>query len=336
VALATHNFAEEAARAGLRVPDFFIVGHEKSGTTALYRLLAQHPQVFLPELKEPRFFVHDRVGAAARGEEPSKVPHHTLEGYLRLFEGARADQRVGEGSPQYIRSPEAPALIAELAPAARIVVLLREPVSFLRTYHLSCVRGLTETERDLRKAIALEDERRQGRCIPRDSPAPDKLFYREHVRYVEQLRRFEAAFGAENVLALIFEDMRRDNDATVRRVLRFLEVDEDFAFQPAGNTRERTAVRFPLLHRAALALQLAERKPAQATALARAADRLIPRSLRGAALRRLASRAVFSVPEPTDEQLVLELRRAFKPEVEALGEHLGRDMLGEWGYRDLD
>ncbi len=322
-----------------RAPDFFIIGHEKCGTTALYRILRQHPQIFMPELKEPRFFEapHDR-----RPAPPHAIRPRTLDDYLALFAGARPDQRAGEASPQYIRSEHAARLIAEVQPAARIIALLREPTSFLRTYHFHCVRELVESERDLRKAIALEGSRREGRNLPRGSRAPRRLLYCEHVRYAEQLRRFEAAFGREQMLVLVYEDFLRDNDATARTVLRFLGVNDTVALDLAGETnvprqarRGRKAVRLRGLHRLAMTLQTARRQPQQASRLWRTVDALTPGWLRSDAVEDLARRVVFSVPPPPDEQFVRELRARFKPEVLALSDYIGRDMVAEWGYEDI-
>src|SRR5271166_6089058 len=110
-----------------RIPDFFIVGHEKSGTTSLYKMLRGHPQIFMPDLKEPRYFVTDR---RAEGAENEGALPRTLEDYLALFAAAAPEQRAGEASPQYLRSKEAAGLIAEVQPAARIIAILREPTSF--------------------------------------------------------------------------------------------------------------------------------------------------------------------------------------------------------------
>src|SRR5438270_3509247 len=80
-----------------RVPEFFIVGHPKSGTTALHRMLRSHPQIYMPELKEPLFFSSDV--RPFRERFPA-----TYEEYLSLFEAAKPDQRAGEASPSYLRS----------------------------------------------------------------------------------------------------------------------------------------------------------------------------------------------------------------------------------------
>src|SRR6476646_2032891 len=91
-----------AAASALRVPEFFIIGHHKSGTTALYEMLRRHPQLYLPDLKEPKFFASD-LRSLLNPSPASAVPT-TYEEYLALFLPARPDQRIGEASPSYLRS----------------------------------------------------------------------------------------------------------------------------------------------------------------------------------------------------------------------------------------
>src|SRR5947207_15809984 len=87
---------DRVAPAGRRVPDFFIVGHEKCGTTALYMTLREHPQIFMPDLKEPRFFAPE-LRSRFRDRATEEVKRlHTLDGYLSLFEGAGPQQLAGE------------------------------------------------------------------------------------------------------------------------------------------------------------------------------------------------------------------------------------------------
>jgi hypothetical protein len=318
--------------AGRRVPDFFIIGHEKCGTTALYRMLRGHPQIFMPDLKEPRFFMRDE---AARVPNTKGFFPGTLDEYLALFAAASPEQRAGEASPQYIRSHAAAGRIADVQPAARIVAILREPISFLRAYHFENVGSAIETEQDLRKAIALEEPRRQGKHIPRRCVAPDRLLYSDHVRYVEQLRRFRAVFPAEQVLPLIYEDFRRDNEATVRQVLRFLQVDDSAPIEAIElASGKRKAVRFMGLHHVTRAMKRARHNPGAADPVSRAVNALIPRPLRGQ-FEHVWRRVVYSVPRPPEEEFLLELRRRFKPEVVALSDYLGRDLVTLWGYDSI-
>src|SRR3954447_15897897 len=83
-----------------RKPDFFIVGHHKCGTTALYEMLRRHPQIYMPEIKEPWYFARD---LEVRFETTTWLPS-TLEEYLSLFADAAPDQRKGEATPSYLLS----------------------------------------------------------------------------------------------------------------------------------------------------------------------------------------------------------------------------------------
>ncbi|HSZ06358.1 MAG TPA: sulfotransferase [Solirubrobacteraceae bacterium] len=310
-----------------RMPDFFIIGHEKCGTTALYKMLRRHPQIFMPDRKEPRFFSSDLRSAAAN-QNPGKAQLRTLEEYLALFAPAAPGQLTGEASPQYIRSPGAAGRIAELQPDARIIAILREPASFLYSFHGQCVHSGLETERNLLKAMALEDERRQGRSLPSSSASPSWVMYSEHVRYVEQLRRFHARFPAEQVLVLIYDDYRRENVESVRGVMRFLGVDAEGQIEPiVTKGGEMKAVRFMPLHRISRTLNRARERPQSANPIARAVGALAPRPAQV-----LWKHLVYTRPSAPDERMMLELRRRFKPEVQALSEYLGRDLVSLWGY----
>jgi Sulfotransferase family len=317
-----------AQRAQRRVPDFFIVGHPKCGTTALYEMLRRQPRIYMPALKEPQFFAEEmRPGA-----RPKHLPD-TIDDYLALFDGARADQLAGEASPSYLRSPAAPAKIAALTPKARIVAILREPASFLRSVHLQFVQAMIEPEHDLRRALALEDERRQGRSIPRHSYWPRALLYSEHVRYVEQLRRYHAAFSPENVLVLIYDDFRADNEGTVRDLLRFLGVRDPApveALQANPTVTARSHAAHELVHTVAVGRGAASRS------LNAALKALTPEGPRRRLLSTIRRRYIYGAPPAVDEQLVRELRRRLKPEVVALSAYLGRDLVDLWGYADVE
>jgi len=322
------NSASEASAADRavqgRVPDFFIVGHPKCGTTALYEMLRRHPQIYMPDLKETRFFareLHPRLQASTYPE--------SYEDYLDLFEKAGPQQRAGEASPSYLRSRAAAARIAEAQPAARIIALLREPASFLRSLHMEFVQDHVETEKDLGRAIALEPVRRQEEMISK-SPG---LVYTDYVQYVEQLRRYHAAFPPEQVLVLIYDDFRSDNEATVRAVLRFLEVDDE---APIELTEANPTVHVRSLPAYELVRSLYLGRGPVTRALKTGVKALTPRRLRHDALGAVRMRVLYGEPPPPDEELMLQLRRRFKGEVVALSEYLDRDLVTLWGYDGID
>jgi hypothetical protein len=153
----------QARAGGARVPDFFIVGHAKCGTTAMHRMLSQHPQIYMPSIKEPEFLSGAAPGQATPAGAGAGRRPQTLEAYLALFAPAGIGQCAGEASPQYIRSPAAARRVAALSPDARIIAIFREPASFLRSFHLQLLEAGIETERDFALALAVEGERRCGR-----------------------------------------------------------------------------------------------------------------------------------------------------------------------------
>jgi hypothetical protein len=308
-----------------RVPDFFIVGHPKSGTTALYEMLRRRAQIHMP-VKEPWFFAPDRLPEASRGYPDS------LEHYLSLFEDAAPDQLVGEASPSYLVSGVAAQRIAAVQPDARIIAILREPAAFLRSLHLQFVQDHVETETDLGKAIGLEELRRQGKEVPRHSTRPKELLYSEHVRYVEQLRRYLAVFAPEQVLVLAYEDFRRDSDATVRQVLRFLEVDDG---SPIEVLEANPTVRVRSRRASSLVRSLYLGRGAAPRGAKSAIKALTPQRLRHQAYIAIQRRVLWARPHQPDEQVMLELRRRFSHEVLAVSEYLDRDLVSLWGYDDI-
>jgi hypothetical protein len=314
----------------VRAPDFFIVGQYKSGTTALYEMLRAHPQVFMPDLKEI-WFHSPELRTRAIGRASNRRPE-TLEQYLSLFAAATPQQRIGEATPSYLISHEAARSIAELRPDARIVAILRDPATFLQSFHLQAVQNRIETEKDLRKALALEPARREGKSIPPYAARPLELLYSDHVRYVEQLRRYDAVFGREQMLVLIYEDFRRDNEATMRTLLRFIGVDESQPI-PSVEANPTVRVRSPRLHRMLWSVYLGRGRAG--SAVQRAVKPLVPKRLRGKALKATQTHLIYGRPRSADAELMLELRRRFKGEVQALGDYLDRDLITLWGYDKL-
>jgi hypothetical protein len=314
-----------------RIPDFYIVGHPKCGTTALYEMLRDHPQIFMPELKEPWFFASDM---RPRFQPPrSAPPFETIEEYRALFTDAEAGQRIGEASSAYLLSRTAAAQIAQARPDARIIAILREPASFLRSLHIQLLRTHVEGERSFRRAIELEPERRAGKKIPRRSHRPQLLMYSDHVRYVEQLRRYHEQFGPDQVQVLIYDDFRADNEQTVRTVRRFLGVDETPPVRASDANSTTVMMRSQQMDELLNVISVG-RGPLSRGAKA-VLKAVVPSSLRKRAMFATQRHLVMGKPEPPDEELIVTLQRRFKGEVEAISEYLDRDLVALWGYDRL-
>ncbi len=307
-------------------PSFFIVGHSKSGTTALSRFLDQHSGLFVCAPEEPNYFCPSFCRADG---PPSFFQRRSESGYLSLFDSAKPDQHCGEASAAYLFSTEAAERIAEFDPEARIIMIFREPVAFLRSYHLQLLKNAPaegETVRDLGEAIRLEPERRAGRQLPAGCLLPEFLRYStDRIRYDEHFDRFAARFPNEQILPLIYEDFRRDNGATVRRVFEFLGVDPNFEVQLRDYNTGGVALR-------SRRMQSLLRRATHGTGAAARARALVPQGLRRRAIRAAYDGLVLERPAGLDEDLAAEIRSKAAPHVAALGDRLGRDLLDEWGY----
>ncbi|HTZ65330.1 MAG TPA: sulfotransferase [Solirubrobacteraceae bacterium] len=325
---------DRGAAASGRVPNFFIVGQPKSGTTALYEILRRHPQIFMPDVKEPLLLATDLQARSRRSGAATRRRPDTFDEYLSLFAPAEPQQRVGEASALYLWSRDAAANIAWLEPAARIIAIFREPASFLRSLHLQLLQNHTETQKDLRKALSLEQARSRGKRIPRGCPRPAALLYSERVRYAEQLSRYQETFAPEQLLVMIYDDFRADNEETVRSVLRFLDVDDTV---PIETTEANPTVRLRSRRVDAIVheVSVGRRHPLLRTAKA-GIKALTSERMRRVALRTTRQSLVFGEPDPPDERLAQELRARFKPEVVALSDYLGRDLVSLWGYGSVD
>ena len=215
-----------------RLPDFFIVGAPKCGTTALYDYLRQHPQVFMPFHKEPLFFgsdLHHRYGKLTPTE------------YAALFRAAGAEQRVGEASAWYLYSATAAREICEASPQARIIIMLRNPVDVMYAQHSQLLFNQQEEITDFREALAAEEDRMAGRRLPPGPLRPENLFYRRMVRFSEQVERYLAAFDRDRVHIIVHDDMQDDTPKAFRETLRFLGVDD--SFHPELHTLQREQTR---------------------------------------------------------------------------------------------
>ncbi|MGA2319345.1 MAG: sulfotransferase [Solirubrobacteraceae bacterium] len=320
-----------------RIPDFYIVGHAKCGTTALYEMLRRHPQIFMPEYKggagkEPWYFARENPHPQSAGERDISFTGRkfvSLEDYLSLFDAAAPGQRIGEASSSYLWSSTAAQRIAAARPDARIIAIIREPASFLRSLHLQLLQNHHESEKNFRKAVELDGPRRESRHLPSYAYWPQALIYSDRVRYVEQVRRYHAAFPAEQVLVLIYDDFRDDNEATVRRVFRFLDVDDIHPVE-AIRVNPTIGIRSVRLDNFRRALS-AGRGPVLRT-VKNVGTALTTPGMRTRFYYSKLPRIVRSEPPPPDEEFMLELRRRFKPEVVALSEYLGRDLVALWGY----
>jgi hypothetical protein len=304
------------------LPNLFIVGAPKSGTTSLYEWLRHHPDVYMSPFKEPCYFARDLAW------EPSGyyLRYGTdRDRYLALFADAGSARRRGEASTRYLYSRDAPSLIAAESPDPRIVVMLRNPVDMVASLHAHKVASGTEDLHRLEDAIAAEEDRRNGRRLPRDSN-PHLSTYTDRARFAEQLGRWFNVFGREQVHVMILEQVIPDPVGPFRDLLAFLDVDPDYrpasfaAHNPAHGGRSTLVGRI-----------------ARSRAVQFGVWRLLPRLLGETRTLELTRRVVQSPllrTKGTREEVAPDLRRRLedelRPDVRLLSELLGQDLAALW------
>lgn len=204
------------------LPDFLVIGAAKAGTSALFRYMAEHPQIFMPR-KEIRFFAYDAGEEARERMKLSGSDHfavRTLADYQALFADADPAKAWGEVAPLYLESPSAPRRIRELVPGVRLIASLRNPVKRAFSGFVMQVRAGRE-HRDLREAF------------------DEGAHYVRASFYYPQVKRYLDLFPREQLLLFRYEDFLQDNEAILRRVFGFVGVDP--AFRPALGKRHNVS-----------------------------------------------------------------------------------------------
>jgi hypothetical protein len=191
-------------------PNFFIVGAQKAGTTSLYFYLKEIPQVYMSPLKELFYFAPHAVQTSVVDVIRDKKE------YLRLFENARGYIAVGEATPIYLWDPDAPKLIHQTVPDARIIISLRDPIE--RAYSNYLMKRKYSGMKS-----SFYDE------LMRDYKSQEKLFgrsqlYVEFGMYYEQVKRYFDIFGREQVKVIIFEEFVKHPEQSINEILAFLGV----------------------------------------------------------------------------------------------------------------
>lgn len=216
------------------LPNFFILGAAKAGTTSLYEYLKLHPQIFLPYVKEPQFFCNDLLYSEG------------LVNYLEThFKGAEGFPARGEATPHYLFYEKAAQRLAETLPEThqKFIVILRDPVERAYSLYWNMVHEGYETL-SFEQAIKAEYERR---CNADDIEKRGTLRFQyvESGMYAQQLNRYLKYFSLDKFLILLQADLARDPAAELKKVLRFIavedsmEIDVNKKFNVASSPRSR-------------------------------------------------------------------------------------------------
>ena len=202
------------------LPDFYIIGAMKCGTSTLQAQLARLPGVFMCEPKEPQFFSDPEVWAKGMGW------------YEGLFADAAPGQLVGEASTHYTKYPDlpdAPARVAAATPDAKLIYCVRDPIK----------RALSHYRHEWTQGVAKGGPERAARDM-------DALW--QYGSYDMQLARWLEHFDAGRVLIVSLERLNADPDAEFARVLDFLGTEGAWAHDQAPQNRSDERIRRLPMH----------------------------------------------------------------------------------------
>ncbi len=196
-------------------PDFFIVGAPKCGTTSLFEYLSQHADVHFPAFKELHYFGSDLIW---------RTRVVTREQALKEYRCAPAGKKCGEASVFYLYSAKAAQEIHAHNPDARIIIMIRNPLSMIPSLFHQSIRTGDETRLTLTEAMNVEAVRRQGQIdMAATNPGVmQQLYYSDVARYSEQIARYIKVFGAESICVIDYADFAKDPRAIVTKVALFL------------------------------------------------------------------------------------------------------------------
>jgi hypothetical protein len=224
----------QAVRGG-RQPDFLLIGAPKAGTTALHGALAQHPELFLSRVKEPKYYLcGDSPPPAYRGPGDAHSNQEWIwqrQRYLDLFADAGEGQLAGESTPFYLYNRDARRRIASDLPKAKLVAVLRDPVDRAYSNWMHLWADGLEPCADVVEACEREAKRVDEGWAP-------FWHYRGLGMYGRQLADLVEHFPAEQVLVLRYRALVDDPPTALNRVCRFLGVAQDVLTEiPKGNSR---------------------------------------------------------------------------------------------------
>ena len=196
-----------------RLPNFFILGAGRSGTTTLYFVLREHPEIFLPTPKEPTFF-----------SEPFQVIRNPIR-YAKLFDDVGAATAIGDASHAYLTHPDAAATLQAFFPEARFVLVFRNPADRALAMYSYMLENGYEHHRTFERALAAEDHRFTSARFARRCPHSfwNFMYFRSGL-FGEQVARYLDRFPRDRFHFTTLYDLHRDPAGQISAVEEFLGV----------------------------------------------------------------------------------------------------------------
>jgi hypothetical protein len=297
----------------MKAPNFFIIGAPKCGTTALSEYLRNHPNIFMSWPKEPHYFAHDFP--MYKAQLPS------LESYLNLFKDADESNHfaIGEASVYYLYSREAIEAIRQFNPAARLIVMLRNPIDIVPSMHSQLQWTLDEDIKDLEVAWRHQPKRAQGENLPRRCREPALLQYGELASVGAQVQRLLEIFPREQIRFILFDDFKASTHRVYDSVLEFLDIAKD-------NRRDFPVVNGNKEHKYKVISRFTQRPPKQIVLMANSVKKVLGVKRLGIMNKVRSISTETRRREPLTSELKAELADYFKNDIDTLSMLLDRNL----------
>jgi len=208
----------------LKLPDFLIVGAAKSGTTSIYNYLKEHPEIFLPDKKEPWFFSFMDDPQNFESPDPLNGIVSDISEYEKLFEPASDKQIIGEASPSYLYTYKTAIenikeVYGEKHKKLKIVIMLRNPADRAFSQYMHFKENLQEP---LSFWQAIDPETIRKRLNNNWN-----IFY-DYIGFGMYYKQVEAYLNAfEQVKIISFEDFKNNTEQVVKDLIQFLGANEN-------------------------------------------------------------------------------------------------------------
>ena len=218
----------------MSMPNFFLIGASKAGTTAVFNYLKEHPQVYMSPDKEPNYFAlaGQEVAFTGPGDKHriNQWSVNTLEDYQKLFDGVTDEIAIGESS-QYMHDDKASARIKEAVPDAKLIAIIRQPAE-------RAFSGYSMRIREGAEPLSFEDALKAEQSRIKKGWSWGQ--YATAGMYYKQLKPIYDLFGAENIKTFLYDELRADNLGVMVQVYNFLGIDADFI--PNTNRRHNESI----------------------------------------------------------------------------------------------
>ena len=203
----------------MTMPDFLVIGGKRCATTALYRCIRQHPQIYMPK-KEVHFF-------SLEGKKASRSDYITdINSYRALFSGGPHGAKKGEASPSYLHWPGAAERIRGYIPEVKLVAILRNPAERAYSDFLHERRAGRETSQNFDQALSADENR-------------TRFHYTLKGFYYKHLKQYFDLFAQEQIRIFLYDDFCADPGAIAMDIFRFLAIDDTFT--PDCSVRDKAS-----------------------------------------------------------------------------------------------